>query len=77
MTKRRIVLRSALGAVALTAGCLSSGPGSGPVTQITAAVGLPPPDETPLDPGMITKFANQLPILPVWQPTVIRNSSGR
>src|SRR5215471_15389082 len=43
----------------------------------TAAAGLPPPNEQQLDPGMITKFANELPILPVWAPTVIRNSSGQ
>ena len=78
MTKmRRIVFGPSLAAFALMAGCTGTGPQTDPVTTTTEAVGLPPPNEVPLDPATIPKFTNQLPILPVWQPTVIRNSSGQ
>ncbi|HSY38460.1 MAG TPA: hypothetical protein VLA79_03000, partial [Polyangia bacterium] len=61
----------------MTAGCLSGDPQNGSVTEKTAAIGLPPPNEQNLDGPNIPKFATQLPILPVWQPTVIKNSSGQ
>jgi FtsP/CotA-like multicopper oxidase with cupredoxin domain len=76
-TKRRIVLRSSLAALALTAGCISGEPQNGSVTQTTSALGLPPPNEQNLDGPDIPKFATQLPILPVWAPTVIKNGSGQ
>jgi hypothetical protein len=66
-----------LGAVAYAAGCVSGDPQNDPVTQRTAAIGLPPPSEVPLDPTKIPMFQTQLPILPVWSPTVIKNSSGQ
>lgn len=50
---------------------------NGSTERTTQAIGLPPPNEVPLDPTTIPMFATQLPILPVWQPTVIRNSSGQ
>jgi spore coat protein A, manganese oxidase len=78
MKMRRVALGSSMAALALSAaGCLGGGSQNGSTTEKTAALGLPPPDEVALDPGAIPKFANQLPILPVWQPTVIRNSAGQ
>jgi FtsP/CotA-like multicopper oxidase with cupredoxin domain len=73
----RIVWGSSLVALALTAGCLGAGPPNEDVTQKTAALGLPPPNEVPLSGDDIPQFATQLPILPVWQPTVIKNGSGQ
>ena len=73
-TKRRIGVGLSLAAIALTAGCDATDSQSGSTTE---AVGLPPPNEQNLDGPDIPKFMTQLPILPVWAPTVIRNSSGQ
>jgi len=50
-----------------------------PENQSTAAqaVGAPSPDQVPLDPTTIPKFAHQLAIPRVYAPTAIRDSSGR
>jgi spore coat protein A len=51
----------------ITAGEITAKVKAGPVTQ----------DEVPLDATTIPKFVTQLPILPVWAPTVIRNGAGQ
>jgi len=74
MNQRLIVLGLSVGAMLPAVSCSSQ---NGSTEQTTQAIGLPPPNEQPLDPTTIPMFATQLPILPVWQPTVIRNSSGQ
>ena len=79
----RLVLGSWLAAVTLSAGCLGTDQPTDPATQhdlavaVVSAAGLPPANEVPLDPTTIPMFQTQLPILPVWAPTVIKNSSGQ
>src|ERR1017187_9930708 len=57
-------------------GCSSNGSQTEVTSQVTQAIGLPPPNEVALDPGSVTKYVTQLPILPTWAPTVIRNGAG-
>ena len=42
----------------------------------TSALGPPSPSEVPLDPTTIPKYVTQLPILPTYAPTVIRDPAG-
>ncbi len=74
MNQRLIGLGLPLVALALVAGCSAQNDSS---EQATEGLGLPPPNEQPLDPTTIPMFATQLPILPVWQPTAIRNHHGQ
>jgi len=55
-------------------GCTSSAEDQ---TTKTQAVGTPSPDQVPLDPATIPKFAHELPIPRVYAPTVIRDASGK
>src|ERR1700690_3358689 len=63
-------------AFGLWAGCSSNDSQKEVTSQATQAIGVPPATEVPLDSTTIPKNANQLPILPDWAPTVIRNGSG-
>ena len=64
----------ALGLVVCPVGC---DPARGEIAQLTQAVGTPSPDQVPLDPATIPKFAQQLTIPPVFAPTLIRDNRGR
>ena len=74
-----IALRTAsAGLVAIWAplvGCFASAEEQS--TTKDQAVGAPSPDQVPLDPTTIPKFAHQLPIPRVYAPTVVRDSTGR
>lgn len=56
-------------------GCTASPEEQSKTTE--QAVGSPSPDQVPLDPATIPKFAHQLPIPRVYAPTPITDSSGR
>jgi FtsP/CotA-like multicopper oxidase with cupredoxin domain len=79
--KRLLTIASGGAALALFGSLALVAKGCGDLSSANevgrSATGLPPPNEVPLDPTTIPKFVTQLPILPVWQPTVIRNSSGQ
>src|SRR5262245_42078166 len=55
-------------------GCTDAREGQSTATQ---SVGSPSPDQEPLDPATIPKFAHQLAIPRVYAPTVITDGSGR
>lgn len=79
MNQRLVGSGLVLVAVALAANCGSTE--SDPVGESAQEVGLPPNNEVPLTAEDIIaaggQFKNQLPILPVWQPTVTKNSMGQ
>jgi FtsP/CotA-like multicopper oxidase with cupredoxin domain len=47
-----------------------------PVGEATQAIGLPSPNELPLDPTTVPKFAQPLPIPEVWTPTPVCGFAG-
>jgi FtsP/CotA-like multicopper oxidase with cupredoxin domain len=65
-----------MAAFGLWAGCSSNGSQTEATSQVTQAIGIPPVGEVALDATTIPKYVNQLPILPTWAPTVIRNGAG-
>jgi spore coat protein A len=75
--QRSMTLTASVVAVALTVGCGPKQTHKRSAIKGIQKAGLPPPNEVPLDPTTIPQFATQLPILPVWAPTVIRNGSGQ
>src|SRR5258708_5656924 len=63
--------------LALTSkGCGVQSPGD-KLSTSTAASGPPSASQVPLNPTTIPKFVTQLPIPPVFEPTVIRDGSGQ
>jgi len=58
----------------LAAACNSS---ADDTTSANQALGAPSPDQVPLDPATIPKFAQELTIPPVYVPTLVRDRSGR
>jgi len=65
------------GAALLAAACGSLGSNADDKGSTKEAVGQPSPDQVPLDPTTIPQFVTQLPILPTFAPTLIRNSAGQ
>jgi spore coat protein A len=72
-----VCLLGGAGLLALVMSC--EGPQQNGGKEITARIAAGPPtaDEVPLDATTIPKFVTQLPILPTWAPTVIRNGAGQ